>query len=118
MIIFGTRSGNLKSPQTEAYDCNYCQSEKSVWYYFYQKYFHIFWIPFIPYGKTGSSVCSHCKQVLSANQMPEPQKQQFLDIKKDLKTPIGYKIALIILLLLIGTPFLIGIFQGIFGSKS
>lgn len=74
MIIFGTRSGNLKSPQTDALDCNFCKTEKSVWFYFFQRYIHIFWIPFVPIGKTGSSVCSHCKQALSVKKMPETQK--------------------------------------------
>lgn len=89
MIIFGTHSGKLKSPQTKANDCNYCQTNESVWFYFFQRYIHIFWIPVIPIGKTGSSVCGHCKQVLSVNEMSENQKQEFLKIKKDLKTPFG-----------------------------
>ena len=118
MIIFGTRSGKLKSPQTKADDCNYCQTKDSVWYYFFQRYIHIFWIPVIPIGKTGSSVCGHCKQVLSANEMPENQKQEFLNIKKDLKTPFGYKIVLILLAGLIALPFLIGFFNKMFGNAS
>ena len=114
MIIFGTRSGKLKSLQTKADNCNYCQTNESVWFYFFQRYIHIFWIPVIPIGKTGSSVCGHCKQVLSVNEMSENQKQEFLKIKKDLKTPFGYKIALILLAGLIVLPFLIGLFQNIF----
>lgn len=117
MIIFGTRSGKLKSPQTDAYDCNYCQSEKSVWFYFYQKYIHIFWIPVIPIGKTGASVCGHCKQTLEGNQMQEPQKQQFLETKKALKTPFGYKIVLFLLLAIIAIPFLIGFFNTLIGKN-
>lgn len=114
MIIFGTRSASLKASQEEDYDCNYCKTEKSVRFYFFQRYIHIFWIPFIPIGKTGSSVCSHCKQVLEVQQMPESQKQTFISIKKDLKTPLSYKIALILLIALIATPFLIGIFHNLF----
>lgn len=113
MIIFGTRSGKLKNDQIQAYDCNYCKTENSVWFYYFQKYIHIFWIPVIPIGKTGSSVCGHCKQVLEANQMPEPQKQQFLATKRELKTPFGYKIVLILLALLIATPFVIGFIQNL-----
>jgi uncharacterized Zn-finger protein len=118
MIIFGTRTGKLKSPQTTAYDCSYCNTEKSVWYYFFQKYIHIFWIPVIPIGKTGSSVCSHCKQVLSANEMQENQKQEFLNTKKELKTPFGYKIVLILVACLFALPFLIGFFSQMFGKAS
>jgi len=114
MIIFGTRSRILKTSQTEVYDCNYCKTEKSVHFYFFQKYIHIFWIPFIPIGKTGASVCSHCKQALNVNQMPEAQKQGFMIIKRNLKTPLGYKIAFILLITLISIPFLISIFLRLF----
>lgn len=118
MIIFGTRSGKLKSPQTRADDCTYCQTKESVWYYFFQRYIHIFWIPVIPIGKTGSSVCGHCKQTLSANEMPAIQKSEFLKFKQDLKTPFGYKIVLILLVGLIALPFLIGFFNQLFGNAS
>ena len=113
MIIFGTRAGKLKNPQTTAYDCYYCNSEKSVWFYFYQKYIHIFWIPFIPIGKTGVSVCGHCKQTLEEKQMPENKRIQLVDIKKQLKTPFGYKILLFLILAIILVPFIIGFAQKI-----
>ena len=111
MIIFGIQSAKLKATQTKPYDCIYCKTEKSVWFYYFQKYIHIFWIPVIPIGKTGSSVCNHCKQVLSANEMPDFQKRKFLEEKAEIKTPIGYKIALFLFLALLSLPILLGIYQ-------
>lgn len=111
MIIFGVRSGRLKNLKSQTYDCGYCKTDKSVHFYYFQKYIHIFWIPVIPIGKTGSSVCSHCKQVQTVNEMPEVQKQKFLEEKAELKTPLGYKIVLFIILGLLALPLILGIYH-------
>lgn len=98
MIIFGVNSRRLKNLKSQTHDCGYCKIEKTVSFYFFQKYIHIFWIPIIPIGKTGSSVCSHCHQALHSSQMPEIQKKNFLEEKAMLKTPWGYKIFLFLFL--------------------
>jgi hypothetical protein len=53
----------------------------------FQRYAHIFWIPFFPIGKTGASQCGHCKQVLKEKEMPSSLKMAFDDVKSRTKTP-------------------------------
>jgi hypothetical protein len=117
MIIFGVQSGRLKNLQSKTYDCGYCKTEKSVHFYYFQEYIHIFWIPVIPTGKTGSSVCSHCHQALHPDQMPELQKQKFLEEKAELKTPLGYKIIFFLFVGLLSLPFILGIYHGLTDQK-
>jgi len=54
----------------------------------YQRYAHVFWIPFFPIGKTGVSVCGNCKQVLKLNQMPPILKMNYDNVKTRTRTPI------------------------------
>jgi len=98
MIIFGTRSKVLNG-STATTDCNHCSSIETVRLSFVLRYFHIFWIPMFPISKTGISQCSHCKQVLYANQMPNALQAVYLEEKKKVKTPWGYRFGLILIAL-------------------
>lgn len=111
MIIFGTRSKVL-SGSTATADCDYCSSKQTVRLSFVLRYFHIFWIPMFPLSKTGVSQCSHCKQTLYANQMPNALKMVYEEEKKKVKTPWAYRFGLI----LIGLFFAFVIASILFGG--
>lgn len=111
MIIFGTRSKVLNGGVATA-DCDYCSSTQTVRLSFVLRYFHIFWIPMFPLSKTGVSQCSHCKQTLYANQMPDALKLVYEEEKKRVKTPWGYRFGLI----LIGLFFAFVIASILFGG--
>ena len=96
MIIFGTRSKILTGNDTRT-NCSYCKSIDTVSLVFVLKYFHIFWIPMFPLSKTGVSQCSHCKQVLYANEMPDALKVVYQEENKKVKTPWGYRFGLILI---------------------
>lgn len=111
MIIFGTRSKVL-SGSTATANCDYCSSTQTVRLSFVLRYFHIFWIPMFPLSKTGVSQCSHCKQTLYANQMPNALKLVYEEEKKKVKTPWVYRFRLI----LIGLFFAFVIASIVFGG--
>lgn len=96
MIIFGLRSGNIKQDENSLADCAQCGTEQSVHLHFYIRYFHIFWIPFIPLYKTGISQCKHCLQALNQKQMPSHLSSVYATSLKKAKTPIGYYSLLIV----------------------
>ena len=98
MIIFGTRTKFLNG-STAVTNCNHCGSSQTVHLSFALKYFHIFWIPMFPLSKTGVSQCSHCKQVLYANEMPDGLKAVYQEENKKVKTPWGYRFGLILIAL-------------------
>lgn len=87
MIVYGIRSKeSAKEILTEK--CPNCGAANSVDMYVFQKYAHIFWIPFFPVGKTGVSQCSHCRQMLKKKAMPPVLSAAYDNIKQHLKTPL------------------------------
>lgn len=100
MIIFGTRGKVLKSKNTTSYDCENCNSKNTVTFSFIARYFHIFWIPIFPTSKKGISQCSHCKQVLYANEMSTEMKQDYASAAANAKRPITHYFGLFIIGLL------------------
>jgi len=113
MIIFGLRSGTLKSNEGPLADCAHCHSSQTVHLYFYVRYFHIFWIPLIPLYKTGVSQCSHCKQVLDKAQMPPHLSAGYTAARKKAKIPLKYYSWLIIVFLFV----LFAVFAVLFENK-
>lgn len=96
MIIFGTRTKFLNGSTATA-NCSHCGSTQTVRLSFALNYFHIFWIPMFPLSKTGISQCSHCKQALYANQMPDGLKAVYNEEKAKVKTPWVYRFGLILI---------------------
>lgn len=87
MIIYGSRNKQLaKEHITEK--CPNCGTPNSIDMHVFQKYAHVFWIPFFPMGKTGASQCDHCKQVLQLKEMPSSLKTEYENLKSQTKTPI------------------------------
>lgn len=87
MIIYGARNKELaKAHLTEK--CPHCGTQNSIDMHVFQKYAHVFWIPFFPMKKLGISQCSHCKQALFPEQMPMSLKTIYGDLKAQSKTPI------------------------------
>lgn len=87
MIIYGSRAKHLATQQSpEA--CNSCGTQNSVQLHVFQKYAHVFWIPFFPIGKTAASECQHCKQVLKSGEFTPTTKITYDNVKRESKTPV------------------------------
>ena len=87
MIIYGTKTKQL-ARESVFEKCPNCGNQNTVEIYVFQKYAHIFWIPFFPLGKTMVSQCSHCKQVLKEKEMPASLKASNDQVKTLAKTPV------------------------------
>ncbi|WP_374950641.1 hypothetical protein [Mucilaginibacter sp.] len=87
MIIYGTRAKLLTS-EIVAEPCPHCNYANVVQMNVFQKWAHIFWIPFFPIGKTGVSQCTHCAQVLQLKQMSPSLKISYDNMKGNVKTPL------------------------------
>jgi hypothetical protein len=87
MIIYGKKVNALVSEDIMD-KCLNCGTTSSVTLTIYQKYAHIFWIPFLPTGKTPETVCSNCKQVLSKKQFTLAIAQHYETLKTNVKTPV------------------------------
>jgi len=87
MLIYGTK--NKEIAKEHLIDkCPQCGTQNSIDMYVFQRYAHVFWIPFFPIGKTGVSQCDHCKQVLKLKEMPSSMRTAYDNLKAQTKTPI------------------------------
>ena len=87
MIIYGTKTKELAKEHLID-KCPNCGTQNSIDMHVFQKYAHVFWIPFFPVGKTGVSQCDHCKQVLKLKEMPSSLRTAYDNLKVQTKTPI------------------------------
>ncbi len=87
MIVYGTKAIHQKVDYI-ADSCPACNTPNVMQMNVFQRYAHIFWIPFFPAGKTGVSQCTHCKQVLKFNQMTPSLKMSYYNMKKQVNVPI------------------------------
>ena len=87
MIIYGSKTKQL-AKEVLIDKCPHCGTQSSVELYVFQKYAHVFWIPFFPVGKTAVSQCEHCKQVLKLKEMPASLTTAYENLKAQTKTPI------------------------------
>jgi zinc-ribbon family len=87
MIIYGWKSKQL-AKEIVFEKCPNCGTQGSIELHIFQKYAHVFWIPFFPIGKTAVSQCDHCKQILKLKEMPVSIKTAYDNIRSQHKTPI------------------------------
>jgi hypothetical protein len=87
MIVYGSKATLLKS-EFISEPCPNCNNNNSIQMSVYQRYAHIFWIPFFPIGKMGVSACSNCRQVLKDKNMPASLKLSCQNLKSQTRTPV------------------------------
>jgi hypothetical protein len=114
MIIYGSRATQL-AKETISDPCPHCQRSNSLDMYVFQRYAHVFWIPFFPVGKTGASQCSHCKQVMKFKEMPSVIRTAYHNVAAKMKAPLWTFIGVA----LVGLLIINGIIQsGIHDSRT
>ncbi|HZY38853.1 MAG TPA: zinc-ribbon domain-containing protein [Mucilaginibacter sp.] len=89
MIVYGRRATALTT-QVLFEPCPNCRATNSIHITVYQRYAHIFWIPMFPLNKTGTSVCSNCRQVLKLGDMPPGLRLAYDNIKSHTKIPVWH----------------------------
>lgn len=70
MIVFGTKSKVVQGQHVEGAECPECGNQQFVSFGLL-KYFHVFWIPFIPTSREAGMQCAHCKKMLVGKELPK-----------------------------------------------
>lgn len=86
MIIYGTKATHVAS-EILSDTCSNCGTQGSIQMTIFQKYAHVFWIPFFPVGKTGATQCTHCKHVLERKEFPASLYGHYETMKINSRTP-------------------------------
>ena len=102
MLIFGTRSAHIGLEKDAHATCAECGAEGTLQYSVFRRHAHLFWVPMFPIGKTGSSVCANCKNVLTEGEMQPDRLKSFRKVKKEAKGPVWQFVGIVLLLTLIG----------------
>lgn len=79
LFLFGTRATRIHRKVLEDNtECVNCNNQNTLIATTYSRYFHIFWIPFLPVGKTTILECSHCKKSYAESDLNETIKQSLV----------------------------------------
>lgn len=100
MIIYGSRATHIGTIEVNE-KCPNCETQNSVTMAIFQRYAHVFWIPFVPIGKKVITQCSHCEQVLNKKEFPSNFQSYYETLKIRSKTPIWTFTGITLLALLI-----------------
>ncbi|TDP00175.1 zinc ribbon family protein [Flavobacterium sp. 245] len=76
MIFYGTKSKHIKNDRISNVDCQNCNTTVSMNYSVYEKYAHIYWIPFFPVKKLTFAECNSCKKTFEQKDFSAPIKQK------------------------------------------
>jgi zinc-ribbon family len=88
MIIFGIKASSLFTHKIASESCTHCGTHDSVNVNVFQRYFHVFWIPFFPIGKTSVTQCDHCRHALRQHEMPASLQNYCKSASAKVKTHI------------------------------
>lgn len=100
MIFYGTSASRLKDGRLGNVTCPNCDSQTSMNYSIFGKYFYIYWIPFFPLGKSNILECNNCKRTYKLSELPNQIQQRF-ELEKHKGVPIKHFAGLGIIALLI-----------------
>ncbi len=107
MIFYGTKSTQIGTENL--FDkCSNCGTQNSMEMLVFQKYAHVYWIPFFPIGRTGATHCSNCKQVVQNKEFTENLKASYSNLKSGSKTPVWMFSGLALIALLITWGSVVG----------
>lgn len=87
MIIYGSKATEILTENIKE-NCSHCDTQNSVEMTIFQKYAHVFWIPFFPFSKTGMTQCTHCKQLLEKDEFNDKLINRYKTLKSNTKAPI------------------------------
>ena len=108
MVIFGIKEKIIKKSLLSNVTCSECKEHVSMTYIIESKYFHLYWIPILPYKKVTHVFCNECDSVFKKKQFSENIKVK-LQRENELN-PARHKVwmfsGLIVLAILIPWAFL------------
>ena len=107
MIIFGLRASNIGSVKVDGSTCSYCENSGTQNITQFGRYFHIFWIPVFPLGKSTFSECDHCKRTVRKREFTTELKDVFNSNKSAIKRPVWHWTGLILIGFLVTTFYVL-----------
>ncbi|MCW3085199.1 MAG: zinc-ribbon protein [Bacteroidetes bacterium] len=87
MIIYGWREKQTATQEITD-PCNNCGKPFSMSLHVFHRYFHVFWIPLFPIGKTVKSHCSACGITNEKRDLPEAVRLSYKNMPRKNRIPV------------------------------
>ncbi|MCI1188768.1 hypothetical protein MON38_15175 [Hymenobacter sp. DH14] len=113
LFFLGIRRSTIATEHLSGLACAYCHTPETLTCTVFSRYVHLFWVPAFPVGKFSVTSCQHCKQVLTAREMPASYVAPVQAVQQQAKTPLTH----FALLLLFGAVVLLSLLISVFGKK-
>ncbi len=107
MVFFGLRSKKIKSGQLINLNCSYCEENTTMTYSVFAKYFHLYWIPFVPIKRKTVVECNSCYITYEYKELLENMKMK-VDREREkygAKIPLWMYSGLMLLFVLVSWAF-------------
>ena len=99
MIIYGTDSKQLGTKKIQGEHCPNCD-QPSLNIVVFANYFHLFFIPFLPYKKKAYPFCTYCETKIKKENTPQKTKGKIISLKKEFSYPYYLFSGVIIVIIL------------------
>jgi hypothetical protein len=101
MFFFGVKSKSIKKGMLTNIHCEYCDEESDMEYNFLQKYFHLYFVPFIPLKRRTEVSCENCGLTYEGKEITKEINTKLNRVKDrhPIRTPIWAFSGIIILTL-------------------
>ena len=90
LFLFGIRNATIATEQLSGLTCAYCHTPETLTCTVFSRYVHFFWLPAFPIGKFSLTACQHCKQVLTAREMPASYRAPVQAAQQQAQTPLTH----------------------------
>lgn len=100
MIIYGWNSKELKKTAELGEPCVKCAKHTTV-VGATAHYFHVFWIPIIPYRKPVEVICENCNYIARVSELSEQAKAKVKRVKRSIQAPIYMYSGLLLIIIAI-----------------
>jgi len=100
-LITGGHRTLLKTDISPHGVCPSCGEKGTVGNSVWGMYFHVFWIPTFPIGKTGLAMCLNCEHTIPVKEMPHAIERDYRLLKSQTTVSIWYFSGSIVLTILI-----------------
>ncbi len=98
MVIYGYHSSHLRTEPAPG-NCPACATPDALRTSVFGRYVHLYWLPLLPIGKTGTTECQCCRFVVRPKEMEPSLRQSFRELKQRSRVP-GWHFAGLLLALL------------------
>lgn len=88
MLVYGSRATHVADFQLKDIPCDHCGETSGFHMSFFARHGHLYWIPFLPVGKTAVAECNNCKRTFAEEEFNPTLSGCRDELRNRVKAPI------------------------------